>query len=49
MSEREYRDYVQDISDAIDAIEQFTQGVCARVVAGGVDILEKIQPNFSRR
>ena len=24
MSKREYKDYLQDISDAIDAIEQFT-------------------------
>lgn len=27
MSKREYRDYLQDISDTIDAIEQFTQGM----------------------
>lgn len=27
MSKREYRDYLQDISDAIDAIEHFTKGI----------------------
>jgi uncharacterized protein with HEPN domain len=26
-SKREYGDYLQDISDAIDAAEQFTQGL----------------------
>lgn len=27
MSKREYEDYIQDISDAINAIEQFTRGM----------------------
>ena len=30
MSKREYRDYLQDISDAIDAIEIFTEGITTK-------------------